>query len=326
MKDFSDDMSEMRTRSVLDDATVEAILTGGPTAPEHAPLADVVHVIRNAGTEPVEPSRQLASCMAAGDFGGIASAPLPHGRHRVGGRARSMLAAMSLRARAATGVAILFTGLSGATAAGALPDAWEEKVQDVIETVTPISFGERNDFGQAVSGATQHDGVDGHAVSEAATEKGKRGGSLGAKPDPDHPRGVPPSIGRPEDPGEEGRENRPENPGEEGRENRPDNPGEEGRENRPDNPGEEGAQNRPDNPAEQGRERQPDNPGGDGQQTPPDNRGEQGLQNRPGDSREQGRESRPENPGNGKAENKPDHPDGGQGDRPKGRGNRPTSD
>ncbi|WP_157575053.1 hypothetical protein [Jiangella muralis] len=113
---------------------------------------------------------------------------------------------MSMRTRAAVVLAAIFTSFTGVAAAGALPDAAQQRVESVIETVTPISFDEPGEFGQDVAEDAQDGGVDGQEVSEDAQE-------LGGKPDdpgeghepvlPDLPTTVPTTPGehRPDDPG-----------------------------------------------------------------------------------------------------------------------------
>ncbi|TDD69533.1 hypothetical protein E1262_12905 [Jiangella aurantiaca] len=123
---------------LLDEDAVEALLAGRPVTPGLAPLAGAVGQIRAAARQPVRPSAELAQRMASGDFSGIEPAPLiptPAGR-----RLRSWLAGVSPRARVVTGAVVVFTGLSAATAAGALPGAAQARVESFIETVTPISF------------------------------------------------------------------------------------------------------------------------------------------------------------------------------------------
>ncbi|WP_116946848.1 hypothetical protein [Jiangella endophytica] len=123
---------------LLDEDTVEALLTGRPVQPGLAPLAGAVGQIRAASRQPVRPSDELARRMASGDFTGITPAlPASEPARR---RLRSWLAGASPRARVVTGAVVVFTGLSAATAAGALPGGAQARVESFIETVTPISF------------------------------------------------------------------------------------------------------------------------------------------------------------------------------------------
>ncbi len=133
-----DHSDEMLPLHLLDEDTVEALLTGRPVTPGLAPLAGAVGELRAAARQPARPSAELAQRMAAGDFSGIAPVPPalePHGR-----RLRSWLAGVSPRVRAVTGAVVVFTGLTAATATGALPGGAQAHLESFIETVTPISF------------------------------------------------------------------------------------------------------------------------------------------------------------------------------------------
>jgi hypothetical protein len=157
----------MPRQRTLDDASVEAVLRGGTVAPDLVPLVDIVSAIRAAATQPVRPSGELAERMASGVFG----TDQPRSRSKAGTMS-SKLAAMSLRAKVAAGCAVALTGLTGVTAAGALPDAAQERVETMIESVTPIDFVDRAEFGQEVADDAQDGGVDGQEISERAKEQG----------------------------------------------------------------------------------------------------------------------------------------------------------
>ncbi|NDL55533.1 hypothetical protein [Phytoactinopolyspora mesophila] len=268
MSRSSDDVNEMRSFPVIDDATAEVILSGDTVAPEHSSLAEAARAIRRTADQPVRPSAELARRMASGQFHDVAAARYPARRR---GWVRDIVAAAGPRARWAAGVAIVFTGLSGAVAAGAFPDAVQDRVQTVVEAVTPIKFTDGEHTGGEIAENETGD------ITEAP---GK------------NPAGSPDGSG-PEDPGEHGRENRPEDPGEHGRENRPEDPGEHGRENRPEDPGGHGRENRPEDPGEHGRENRPEDPGEHGRENRPEDPGEHGRENRPEDPGEHGRENRP---------------------------------
>ncbi|PZF83049.1 hypothetical protein [Jiangella anatolica] len=122
---------------LLDEDTVEALLTGRPVTPGLAPLAGAVGAIKAASRQPVRPSAELAQRMASGDFTGISPAPIPA---PAGRRLRSWLSGVSPRVRVVTGAVVLFTGLTAATATGALPGPAQARMETLIETVTPISF------------------------------------------------------------------------------------------------------------------------------------------------------------------------------------------
>ena len=192
MTAFGDDVDEMPPR-LLDDATVEAVLRGDVDQPELGPLADVVRAMREAAALPTRPSAELVTRMAAGEFAGVPAEAYDRRGHagkssrgkvgQVMQAGRSKLAAMSARAKVAVGLAAGITALMGVSAAGALPDAAQERVESVIEVVTPITFDdEPSDFGRDVAEDARDGGVDGQDVSE-------------------HTR----DVHQPDDPGDQGR-------------------------------------------------------------------------------------------------------------------------
>lgn len=189
----------------LDDAAIQALLTGkAPAAPELAPLAGAVREIRAAGTRPVAASEELAARMASGDFTGVQPAPAPNAQP-AGGRLRAWLAGSSPRARAVAGAAVLFTGLTAATAAGALPDGAQARVESLIESVTPISFD--HEPGPAVVDIGDELPSRGESDRDAAEQtENDRPGSTTPPGKPDTP------PGKPEDPGNPVKPERPETP------------------------------------------------------------------------------------------------------------------
>ncbi|SEF10323.1 hypothetical protein [Jiangella alba] len=215
---------------LLDEDAVEALLTGRPVTPGLAPLAGAVGQLRAAARQPVRPSEELARRMATGDFSGIPPAPLspePAGRRRI----RAWLTGVSPRARVVTGAVVVFTGLTAATAAGALPGGAQAHVEKFIETVTPISF--------------QHD--------EPGTDVVEDVSDTGTTTEPD--------TGRPEDPGEPVRPpGKPETPPGKPPE-KPDNP------NKPEEPPGKPPE-KPDNPnkpeSPPGKPEKPEKPGNEG--------------------------------------------------------------
>jgi hypothetical protein len=128
---YGDDLGEMPTQRLLDDALVEAVLEGRLVPSELAELASVVGVLRETASQPVQPSFELAAFMAAG---GLAPLDLRQpSRWRV---ASSKLAGMSMRLKLAAGVAAGMTGLTGAAAAaGELPPPVQEGVVTAVEIV-----------------------------------------------------------------------------------------------------------------------------------------------------------------------------------------------
>lgn len=210
---------------LLDEDTVEALLTGRPVTPGLAPLAGAVGELRAAARQPARPSAELAQRMAAGDFSGIAPAPLtpqPDGR-----RLRSWLAGVSPRVRAVTGAVVVFTGLTAATATGALPGGAQAHMESFIETVTPISFQ-----------PDEADGPDADVV-EDISDTGRPddpGESVRPPGKPETPPGKPETPGNP---------NKPETPPGKPPE-KPDNP------NKPESP--PGNPEKPEKPENQGNE------------------------------------------------------------------------
>lgn len=190
MNTWGDDVGEMSTRRPLDDASVEAVFRGAQVPPELEVLVGAVQSLRSAAQRPVRPTTELAERMATGVF------PIDSAQRRTKiGETLSKLAAMSLRAKVATGFAAALTGLTAATAAGALPDAAQERVETAIESVTPIDFPERAEFGQEVAEDAQDGGVDGQEISEWAREQGQQPDDPGhqGKADQHQPAGVPDS-------------------------------------------------------------------------------------------------------------------------------------
>jgi hypothetical protein len=195
---------------VLDDASVEAVLRGDIVAPELEPLAGFVSAIRTAAAQPVRPSRELADRMASGVF----VTEQPDRRMKVG-MTLSKLAAMSVRTKVAAGCAVALTGLTGVTAAGALPDAAQQRVETMIESVTPIDFPDRAEFGQEVAEDARDGGVDGQQISEQAREQARQpADAITQGQADDHnpagvPAGPPSSLPTPDQTLPESAENRP---------------------------------------------------------------------------------------------------------------------
>lgn len=186
-RDYKDEMHAQRE---LDDARVEAVLSGEPVSAELEPLAAALSALRAFPGQPVRPSEELAARMATGDF---ASAVAPRPSRRSAGRhvARRRLAALPLRAKVAAGSVLALGGLASATAAGALPDQAQHGVESVIEMMTPFEFTDPSDFGREVSEDARDGGVDGQEISEKAKEQGnpQDAGNSGLEP------AVPPKPG-----------------------------------------------------------------------------------------------------------------------------------
>ncbi|HEX6338050.1 MAG TPA: hypothetical protein VFZ85_13905 [Jiangellaceae bacterium] len=233
-RDYRDEMHAQRE---LDDATVEAVLSGEPVPAELEPLAEALGTLRALPGQPVRPSEELAARMATGDF---ASAVAPRPSRRSAGRhvARRRLAALPLRAKVAAGSVLALGGLASATAAGALPDHAQQGVESVIEIMTPFEFTDSGDFGHEVSDDARDGGVDGQEISEKAKEQGNQpedAGNSGIEPavplNPDadrpEPAGTPPNdkadtAGKPAEPGPPADKGKPDSAGNSNSEDRSD--------------------------------------------------------------------------------------------------------
>ena len=180
----------------LDDAAIEALLTGNGAGGELNTLAAFVGELRSHATGPVPaPSPQLASMLELGfaPDGGGAPAAADHaggrGLRPAGPRRRGLGAT----ARAAVAGVLALTGLTAAGAAGALPGAAQDVLATAVEAVTPFEFpreaDERADTGRGVSTGAGGGGLETPQVDENAGGGG-----------PEHGGGA----GRPEAPGQAG--------------------------------------------------------------------------------------------------------------------------
>lgn len=234
MSGSRDYQGEMHAYRELDDATVEAVLSGNLVSAELEPLAAAVGALRALRGQPVRPSEELAARMATGDF---ASAVAPRPSRRSAGRhvARGRLAALPLRAKLAAGGVLALGGLASATAAGALPDQAQQGVESVIEIMTPFEFAD-SDFGREVSDDARDGGVDGQEISEKAKEQGNEPEDAGnpalepavpLRPNEDRPEpaGTPPTdkadvAGKPSEPGRPADKGQPDDAGKSNSEDR----------------------------------------------------------------------------------------------------------
>lgn len=247
-RDYRDEMHAQRE---LDDATVEAVLRGGPVPADLEPLATAVGALRALSGQPVRPSDELAARMATGDF---ASAVAPRPSRRSAGRhaARRRFAALPLRVKVAASSVLALGGLASATAAGALPEPAQEQVEWVIEAVTPFEFTDSKDFGEEVSDDAKDGGVEGWEISEDAKEQGNQPEDVGN--DASEPAVVPPKpdVAPPADrPGQPGTKSPAENPGGDGKPaegGQPDGSGQPTDKGRPDGAGKSDSADRSDEP------------------------------------------------------------------------------
>jgi hypothetical protein len=113
----------------------------------------------------------------------------------------SRLASLSLRTKVVTGLVATMTGLTGVTAAGALPDAAQARVESAIESITPIDFPDHPGFGQDVAEDAQDGGVDGPEISDDARELGRQPEGPGYQGKADEYRPVDPPAVPPTTPG-----------------------------------------------------------------------------------------------------------------------------
>jgi hypothetical protein len=160
---------EVRGTPVLDERSIDAVLRGNHVSPEMDQLADLVQMIRSAAVQPVQPVGELADRMATGEF-------VSHRARRRASTAQptAKSASTSLRTKVAAGITLTLTGLTGATAAGALPDVVADPVEAVIEFITPFDLSPDTDGG-ADLGGTGEGGTDSQRISyDAPADEGRQ--------------------------------------------------------------------------------------------------------------------------------------------------------
>jgi hypothetical protein len=136
VRHWGDDIGEMPTQRLLDDASAEAILGGRQVPSELEPLASAIAVLRETARQPVRPSAELSAFMAAGGFH-------PRREQRSTGwqAASKRLAGMSLRLKLAAGFAAGLTGLTGVAAAALeFPETVRASVQTAVAFVPPVDL------------------------------------------------------------------------------------------------------------------------------------------------------------------------------------------
>jgi hypothetical protein len=150
----------------LDEDSVDAVLRGDHVSPEMEPLADFVQMIRTAAIQPVEPVGELADRLVTGEFISYRA------RHRArDAQTKTKLVATSLRTKVAGGIALTLTGLAAATAAGALPAGVADRIESVIEFITPIEFAPDSDDGDLTRNGA--DDTADQRISHDAPEPGR---------------------------------------------------------------------------------------------------------------------------------------------------------
>lgn len=186
----------------IDDATAEALLTGRPTAAGDEVMVAFIEDLRASANGPVPPpSVALASVLEGGlvtekgDLPATAASnvtgPAPQAAGLPKWRRKrmiisSLLAGLSVPAKAFVGLSMAAASVGGAAAAG-VPVA-----QDVVSAVTPVEFhsNDNADFGEDVSTDARDGGVDGQETSEKAKAQAEE-----RRQDGDHPSGAPAAPG-----------------------------------------------------------------------------------------------------------------------------------
>jgi hypothetical protein len=192
------------THRRIDDATAEALLTGRPTPAGDEVLMAFFEVLRASANGPVPaPSVALASVLDGGlvtekgDLPATAASNVTGPAPQTAGLPKwrrkrmiisTLLAGLSLPAKAFVGVSMAAASIGGAAAAG-VPAA-----QDVVSAVTPVEFHENSndnaDFGEDVSTDARDGGVDGKEISEKAKAQAEE-----RRQDGEHPSGAPTAPG-----------------------------------------------------------------------------------------------------------------------------------
>lgn len=130
---------EMTSSQDMDDARAERILLrrGAGARVDHDPASAFVAAIADLGKLTPAPTGALAALLADGfePESGTATAPAdrPPGR-------RGWLVDLPLRVRVLAGAGVALVSLATAATAGVLPDPLQERVEGVLEAVTPFEF------------------------------------------------------------------------------------------------------------------------------------------------------------------------------------------
>ena len=180
------------------DEAFDRLLAGRPVPAEAALLVAFTNGVRADATHPGRPSPQLAKLLANGlptapDAADTRTAADPAATQPAGRRWRrarigilaaavAKFASVGAVAQAATGVGIVLASVTGAGAAGVLPDPIQGQVSGVLEAVTPFELPDAADD----TSATREE----PAGAEVATETGR------APQDGESPSGSPAEFGR----------------------------------------------------------------------------------------------------------------------------------
>ena len=230
------------------DEAFDRYLAGRPVPAQAAALVAFADDVRAVAARAGRPSPQLSQLLAGGlvgvsDTAAVRAVPVPRSAQPGGHRKRKrtvlgVLTAAAARvtpagalAQAALGVGVVLAGVTGAAAAGVLPDPVQDEVSAVIEAVTPFELpnsaddtssadeepatqvrvvpetGEGQDgespaatpaqaeFGRRVSEDAQTGGVDGQDLSDQA--RGTHGPHVPAVPAPHQPATERPAPANP---------------------------------------------------------------------------------------------------------------------------------
>lgn len=134
--------------SELDDEAIEALLRGEASTPDIQPLADAVKALHDGPYPAVQPSPELARRMATDDFA------TSEQRNRIR-NTTSWLPSSRARTKIAIGITAVLLSITALAAAGALPDAAQQRVEKIIDTVTRIDItGNGSSGGSSIDGDT----------------------------------------------------------------------------------------------------------------------------------------------------------------------------
>jgi hypothetical protein len=194
----------MRRRKRMDDRALEALLRGGDAPDDLEDLAVFIRSGRNAAT-PGEPHSELGRLFADGlevDASALRPEPARPPRRQRARRAVDALVARAagagLVAKIVLGSTVAVAGVTGAGAAGALPDPAQDAVARVVGVVSPFEFptsaDDRARFGERVSEDATDPGVRGPDVADDAREahQQERPGAVSEDAGPPEGRPGPP--------------------------------------------------------------------------------------------------------------------------------------
>ena len=175
--------------------TFDRVLAGHPVPAGAAPLAAFADGVRAVAVRPGRPSPQLAELLADGLLTtpdgpltttvrtpGVAR-PIARRRRRrtvlgILTAAAVKLASAGAVAQAATGLGIALAAVTGAGAAGVLPDPVQDRVSGILEAVTPFDLPDP---------AADRSAVDEKPAPQEEVTTGTGGGAQDGEPPAEHP-------------------------------------------------------------------------------------------------------------------------------------------